>query len=363
MKLRFYMKKNKLLTTTIGSFPKPKYIPIRDWFDSARDQSGMNCPKVTSDQTNYLLSNKTNDEHLFRKAISEVIRLQVELGIDIPTDGEMRRENYIHYHCRHLNGFDFHKLEHRVLRDGAYETNLPAIRSKISHSGNFYSAQEFSFNQSVTDKPVKFTIPGPLTIMDTSADCFYNDRIKLNYDLAETVNKEILALVEKGCKFIQIDEPLFARQVNDAETFGFEGIERCFHKVPKDVKKIIHICCGYPDHLDDENYKKADPKCYIHLSKSLELLQIDQVSLEDAHCCNDLSLLELFTNKTIIWGALDVSRSRVETKDEVVNRISKVLEHIDRERLVISPDCGLGLLDTSIAMKKLKIMCESVSII
>ena len=73
VKLRFYMKKNKLLTTTIGSFPKPKYIPIRDWFDSARDQSGMNCPKVTSDQTNYLLSNKTNDEHLFRKGISEVI--------------------------------------------------------------------------------------------------------------------------------------------------------------------------------------------------------------------------------------------------------------------------------------------------
>ena len=240
---------------------------------------------------------------------------------------------------------------------------MPAIRSQIKHTGKCYSSHDYLSSQAVSSNPVKFTIPGPLTIMDTTADCYYDNREKLNNDLADTVNKEILNLVDNGCAHIQIDEPLFARQVNDAETFGFEGIERCFHKVPKDVKKIIHICCGYPDHLDDENYKKADPKCYIHLSKSLELLQIDQVSLEDAHCCNDLSLLELFTNKTIIWGALDVSRSRVETKDEVVNRISKVLEHIDRERLVISPDCGLGLLDTSIAMKKLKIMCESVSII
>ena len=117
---------------------------------------------------------------------------------------------------------------------------------------------------------------------------WYNDRKLLNRDLAETINKEVLSLVDKGCKFIQIDEPLFARQLEDAESFGFEGIERCFHKVPNDVKKIIHICCGYPDHLDDENYKKADSNCYRDLAKSLELLNIDQISLEDAHCCNGL---------------------------------------------------------------------------
>ncbi len=357
------MKKHKLLTTTIGSFPKPEYIPIRDWFDSARDQSGMNCPKVTSDHTEYLLNNKTKDEDLFRKATSEVIRLQVDLGIDIPTDGEVRRENYIHYHCRHLNGFDFNKLEHRVLRDGAYETNLPAIRGKVSHTGKLYADDEFSFSQGVTKKPVKFTLPGPLTIMDTSADCFYNDRKLLNRDLAETINKEVLSLVDKGCKFIQIDEPLFARQLEDAVSFGFEGIERCFHKVPNDVKKIIHICCGYPDHLDDENYKKADSNCYRDLAKSLELLNIDQISLEDAHCCNDLSLLDFFATKTIIWGVIDVSRSRIELKDEVEHRIIKVLECIDRERLVIAPDCGLGLLSASQAMQKIKVMCEVVAMI
>ena len=151
------------------------------------------------------------------------------------------------------------------MRDGAYQTKLPAIKGRIEHLGNFYSAHDFSSSQSMTKKPVKFTLPGPLTIMDTSADCFYNDRIKLNTDLAETLNQEILQLVQAGCNLIQIDEPLFARQVEDALLFGMEGVERCFHKVPNDVTKIIHICCGYTDHLDDELYKKLT--CVIQLSK------------------------------------------------------------------------------------------------
>ena len=178
-----------------------------------------------------------------------------------------------------LKGFDFNKLEHRVLRDGAYETNLPAIRGKVSHTGKLYADDEFSFSQGVTKNLLNLHCRS-IDIMDTSADCFYNDRKLLNRDLAETINKEVLSLVDKGYEFIQIDEPLFARQLEDAGSFGFEGIERCFHKVPNDVKKIIHICCGYPDHLDDENYKKADSNCYRDLAKSLELLNIDQISLK-----------------------------------------------------------------------------------
>ena len=237
----------------------------------------------------------------------------------------------------------------QVLRDGAYETSLPAIRKKISHSGKFYSSNDFISAQSFSKNPIKFTIPGPLTIMDTTADCFYDDRKKLNYDLADTVNKEILNLVDKGCKYIQIDEPLFARQVEDALSFGIEGVERCLHKVPKDVNKIIHICCGYTDHLDDENYKKADPESYFSLSGELNSMGIDQISIEDAHFRNDLRLLEKFPDKKIIFGAINVTKSRLETIDEIRERISEVLNFIERDRLIISPDCGMGLFSLDLA--------------
>ena len=206
----------------------------------------------------------------------------------------------------------------------------------------------------MTKKPVKFTLPGPLTIIDTSADCFYDDRIKLNTDLAETLNQEILQLVQSGCNFIQIDEPLFARQVEDALSFGMDGIEKCFHKVPNEVTKIIHICCGYTDRLDDQNYMKADPQSYFALTDDLNVMKVDQISIEDAHFQNDLSLLDKLTDKTLIFGVLNVTKSQIETTEEIHIRLSEVLNYIDRERLIVSPDCGLGLLSTIQAKQKLE---------
>ena len=357
------MKKTKIQTTTIGSFPKPKYLPIIDWFDSARGEEGMNTVKTTIEYSLYNKNKKKSDEVLFKRAASEIISIQLNAGIDIPTDGEIRRENYIHYHCRHLEGFDFEKLEHRVLRDGAYSTSLPAIRSKIKHTGKCYSSYDYISSQALSSKPIKFTIPGPLTIMDTTADCYYNDRKKLNYDLADTINKEIHSLIEKGCSHIQIDEPLFARQLDDAFSFGFEGIERCLYKVPKDVNKIIHICCGYTDHLDDENYKKADPQSYFQLSNELNNTSINQISIEDAHFKNDLSLLTKFPNKKIIFGAVNVTKSRLESVDEILERLTKVLNFIDRDRLIISPDCGMGLFSLKLAEDKLNVMCKAVKLL
>ncbi len=303
----------KLPTTVIGSFPKPDYLPIRDWFDSARDRGTMNSPDVTLDYSEWRASEA--DEALFCRAAEEVISLQVDAGVDVPTDGEVRRENYIHYHCRHIAGFDFQNLEHRVLRDGAYETDLPAIRGKVSHDGQAYSSHDFAVSQKVSAREVKFTLPGPLTIMDTAADCHYDDRPRLAADLAATVNKEILALVEAGCRHIQVDEPLFARQVEDALGFGMEGLERCFHNVPDHVMRAVHICCGYPDYLDDEDYRKADPQSYCRLAGAMDALPIHQVSIEDAHYCNDLELLGLFQNKAVIFGSVAVARSRIETVD------------------------------------------------
>jgi 5-methyltetrahydropteroyltriglutamate--homocysteine methyltransferase len=353
--------KKSLETTTIGAFPKPSYVPVRDWFDAAREKGGMNSAQTTLDYTSDVEKDKDTHEALFVRAAKEVIDIQLRAGVSIPTDGEVRRENYIHYHCRHLDGFDFDTLEHRILRDGAYETDLPAIRNAISHTDKCYSVHDYLASQSVSSRPVKFTMPGPLTIMDTTADCFYNDRPKLNAVLADTVNKEILALVDAGCQYIQVDEPLFAREVNDALDFGMEGLERCFHNVPKSVTRVVHMCCGYPDHLDDHEYKKADPDSYHRLSKTIDDVAFDQISIEDAHCCNNLDLLDKFQSKTVIFGAVAIADSRVETVDEVVARLQSALEHIDRDRLVVAPDCGLGLLTAKLAEDKLRVMCQAAA--
>ena len=355
------MKQGSLVTTVVGSFPKPIYLPIEDWFDATRKNQGMNTSKITRLYTDYSKNQNPNDEKLFIKAAKEIINLQLNAGIMIPTDGEVRRENYIHYHCRYLDGFDFDNLEFQVWRDGAYESYLPAIRNKIFHNLNSYSVHDFKASQNVSPVPIKFTLPGPLTIMDTAVDCCYFNRSKLNYDLAETINKEILALVDVGCSFIQVDEPLFARQVDDALSFGMEGIDRCFHKVPKNVTKILHLCCGYPDHLDDVNYKKADPESYFILANHIDQLPVDQISIEDAHCCNDLNLLEHFKNSTVILGSIAIAKSQIEKIDDIENRIRQALEHIDKNRLVIAPDCGLGLLNSNLAVAKLKVMCEAAS--
>ena len=355
--------KAPLITTTIGAFPKPEYVPVRDWFDSAREKGGMNTSETTYQYSKDIEKNKDAHEDLFIRAAQEVLDIQIRAGISIPTDGEVRRENYIHYHCRHLGGFDFNNLEHRVLRDGAYETDLPAIRGPILHSSKNYSAHDYVASQGVSSRPVKFTLPGPLTIMDTTADCFYNDRPKLNAALAKTINKEVLALVEAGCRHIQIDEPLFARSVKDALDFGMEGLERCFYGVPKSVTRIVHMCCGYPDHLDDTDYKKADPSSYYELSKAIDQAAFDQISIEDKHCCNNLNLLEQFENKTVIFGSLAIASSALETVEEVVERLSAALNHIDRDRLVVAPDCGLGLLPAQLAEDKLRVMCQAAAIV
>jgi len=355
--------KKKLETTTIGSFPKPAYVPIQDWFDFSREIGGMNTSQTTINYTKDIEKNKKNNEALFIRAAKEIIDIQDRVGISIPTDGEVRRENYIHYHCRYLDGFDFQNLEHQILRDGAYETDLPAIRRKIIHDKNPYSVHDYQAAQGVSSNPLKFTLPGPLTIMDTTSDCFYNDRRKLNIALGITVNKEILALAEAGCQYIQIDEPLFARNVNDALDFGMEGVERCFHGVPKHVKRIVHLCCGYPNHLDDIDYKKANPESYHILSKVIDEAKFDQVSIEDKHCCNNLELLEKFQFKTVIFGVVAIASSRLESVDEIIERLKAALEYIDRDRLVVAPDCGLGLLPAELAESKLQIMCKAAKLI
>jgi 5-methyltetrahydropteroyltriglutamate--homocysteine methyltransferase len=291
-------------------------------------------------------------QDIINRGVAEAINDQTTAGIDIPTDGEIVRENYIHYHCRHLHGFDFDNLTNKALRGGNYEAFLPTVRSKISLKKTFLY-KEWKVAQANTSKPLKITMPGPMTVTDTNVDAFYNDPIVMGADIANALNKDILALADAGCLHIQIDEPLFARKPQDALDYGFENLERAFHGCPKQVIRTVHMCCGYPDRLDHPDYPKADPNAYLQIADAVEYSSINAVSVEDAHRHNDLKLLEHFANTTVIFGAVAIAKSKVETVAEIRERLLSALQHIDADRLIAAPDCGLGLLSRQQAIDKL----------
>ena len=353
-----------LTTTTIGAFPKPKETPIQDWFLSAKSEEERKASKG-------LLANWSpgayekaikeagdNVENLFLNSIKQAVMDQVNAGIDVPTDGEIRRESYVLYQCRFLNGISFDEVTHKSVRQGAFEADLPTIvgpisSKKIQLDKDWQSAQQF------TNNPLKITLPGPMTISDSIANNYYDDPKKMGFDFAQALNKEVLALVEAGCKYIQVDEPVFARKPDEAIEYGMENLERTMHGIPEEVKRVCHICCGYPNSLDSDGYKKADTDAYDKIADLIDQSSLDEVSLEDSHRHNDLTLLEKFKNTKIILGIVDIAKSRMESVEEVRERIKEALNHIDKDRLIAAPDCGLGFFTRDQAIQKMTIMSKA----
>jgi len=342
-----------LLTTCIGAYPKPAYVKLPDWFNIP---AGPDTADPTKLWLKALESMGSDSENIIAQGVAEAISDQVNAGIDIPTDGEIIRENYIHYHCRHLQGFDFVNLTEKEVRGGTYTANLPTIVSPVSVRELFLT-QDWQRAQACTDKPVKITMPGPMTISDTNSDCFYNNPARLGADIADALNREVIALSHAGCRHIQIDEPLFARKPEAALEYGFTNLERAFHGCPDHVTRTVHMCCGYPDRLDHPNYPKADPNAYLQIADAIEQSSINAISFEDAHRHNDLSLLERLPTSTVIFGAVAIAKSRVETVEEIRMRLQQALQHIDATRLIAAPDCGLGMLSRQQAVSKLSHLC------
>ncbi len=344
-----------LLTTTIGAYPKPAYTPVSDWFQAPQ---GPDTADPTADYERRLAAAGDHAEALFLRATEAAVADQVAAGVDVPTDGEMRRENYIHYHCRHLDGIDFGTLTAKPLRGGAYTAKLPTVIGPIRAREHFLP-RDYKAAQGFTDRPVKITVPGPMTIADTVFDGHYPDRRRLGADLADAINTEILALADAGCRWIQVDEPVFARHLEPALAFGIEHLERCFHGVPQGVTRVVHMCCGYPDRLDRDDYPKADPHAYFDLADAVDQAAVAAVSIEDAHRPNELSLLELFRHTKVILGVVAIAKSRVEPVDEIRARLRAALEHIEADRLIAAPDCGLAMLGRDRAVEKLRNLCTA----
>ena len=341
-----------LLTTTIGAYPKPKYVILPDWFEN------LDTSTPTKGWAEAMEAMGDEAESILTKGTHEAVIDQVNAGIDIPTDGEISRENYIHYHCRHLEGIDFEILTKKTLRTGNYSSFLPTVRKRVKPR-DLYLVDDWRRAQAATNKPVKITLPGPLTIADTVVDEFYGNQNDFGIAIAESLNLEVLSLADAGCQHIQIDEPLFARFPEKALEFGIDNLERSFHNCPDTVTRTVHMCCGYPDKIDKKNYPKAPLESYFQIADSMEDSSINTLSLEDAHRYNDLVLLERFKTTTIILGVVTIANSNIEEVQQIRKRLELALEHIDSNRLIAGPDCGLGILGRELAIKKMKNMSEA----
>jgi len=345
-----------LKTTVVGAYPKPGYLKIPDFFagsESGSEKKGL-LGTSTEAYSEFIAQAGPELEAQIMEATQEVVQEQCSCGVDIPTDGEVRRENYIHFLCRYIEGIDFENLTETSVRNGAFTTKLPTVRGPVSTRAGLDCGAEWRKSQDCAPRnngsvvPVKYTLPGPMTIIGSVHDAHYKDDAQLAMDLAKVVNQHVLALVAAGCKHIQVDEPLFARKCDDACAWGVKTLDVVFAGCPADVQKTIHICCGYPGHLDHEGYLKADTQSYFRLAPLLDASEVvDVVSLEDAHRPNDLSLLSLFKKTTVMLGTMNSASSSVESVEQMRERLAEALQYIDPERLQVAPDCGLGLFSGS----------------
>jgi len=345
----------------VGSYPRPFYLGIPSWFGT-QTQSSYD----TSMYDRYMKkTNAAERERRLGVALQEVIKDQELMGSDILTDGEMKRENYIHYHCRHLNGFDFEQLRAKKSREGNYEFPAPNVVGKVTCKESFLT-EDWIVAQALTKHPVKVTLPGPLTIADTVANTFYPNLESLCEDLSVALNTEIIRLCENGVKYIQIDEPLFARKVKEAYEYGFRTLEQSLAGVEKyDVHITVHMCCGYSDIINEEGFRKAKHHSYVLLADGIEKIEnIDCVSLEDARERIPDELFKKLKRLQVMLGVQESCNSKIRSSKAIEARIMEIIElGFPAERLVLSPDCGMAMQtrsDCAGKMEQLKIARDSL---
>jgi 5-methyltetrahydropteroyltriglutamate--homocysteine methyltransferase len=277
---------------------------------------------------------------------------QEEAGLDIITDGEMRRESYSNRFATALNGVDMENHGTALDRSGE-PVPVPRVIGPISRK-HPVQVRDVEFLRAHTDRMTKITVPGPFTMSQQAQDDHYGDPAELAMAYAAAVNEEIKDLHAAGADVVQLDEPYMQARSEKAREFGVKALERALEGVTGTT--ALHICFGYAALIHER------PEGYSFLPE-LEETAIDQVSLETAQSNLDCKVLEGLPSKTVILGVLDLSTHEVESPETVAGRIRKALPHIDPKRLIIAPDCGLKYLPREVARGKMRAMVDGAAIV
>jgi len=326
-----------LPTTIVGSWPQP------DWLIDRQTLATRPPPRVRARElwrvAPEFLEQSQDDATLL------AIRDQEQAGVDIITDGEMRRESYSNRFATALEGLDIDNPA-VVLSRGGKPDLVPRVIGPLRRK-HAVEVRDVEFLRANTDRTIKITVPGPFTMSMQAKDFHYGDEAKCAMAYAACVNDEIKDLVAAGADVIQIDEPYMQARADQARAFGIEALDRALDGVR--VPTVIHLCFGYAALV------KNKPPAYAFLSE-LERSAFQQVSIETAQPRLDLSVLKTLPSKMIVLGVIDLDNLDIETPDIVAARIERALAHVPAERIIVAPDCGLKYLPRDVARGKVRAM-------
>lgn len=285
------------------------------------------------------------------------IKAQEDAGLDIICDGEQSRQHFVHGFLEQVEGIDFDNKVKMGIRDNRYDAMVPQVTSSLRLKGRVH-AFEAQLARAHTQKKLKFTLPGPMTIVDTVADRFYGDKVKMAFAFAELLNQEALALQADGVDIIQFDEPAFNVYMKDAADWGVQALERATQGLS--CTTAVHICYGYgiKANTDWKDTLGDEWRQYEAVFPALARSSIDQVSLECIHSHVPPDLMKLLEGKDVMVGVIDVASDEIETAEEVADTIERALEFVPKERLFPCTNCGLAPMARNVAWAKLKALAE-----
>jgi 5-methyltetrahydropteroyltriglutamate--homocysteine methyltransferase len=332
-----------LETTIAGSLPKPAWLAETNKLWPAWRQSGADLDEAKRDAT--LLA----------------IKEQEDAGIDIVSDGEQARQHFVHGFLERIDGIDFARKVEMGIRNDRYKAMVPVVTGALRLTGRVH-AMEARHARAHTKKKLKFTLPGPMTIVDTIADTHYGDKIALAMAFAALLNQEARALQEDGVDVIQFDEPAFNVYMDDAAAWGIDALHAAIEGLT--CTTAVHICYGYgiQANIDWKSTLGGEWRQYEKTFPALARSRIDQVSLECRDAKVPLRLMGLLQGKDVLVGVIDVASDRVETPEDVAATIDAAMEFVPPERLFPCTNCGMAPMRRDIALAKLAALAQGTAL-
>jgi 5-methyltetrahydropteroyltriglutamate--homocysteine methyltransferase len=331
-------------TTLVGSYPQPEWL-----IDRAR-LAGRFPPRVRARELW-----RPAPEHLAEAqddATLLAVRAQERAGLDIVTDGEERRESYSNHFATALEGVDVDHPGEALDRSG-HPNPVPRVVGPV-HRPHPVQVEDVRFLRAATDRTIKVTVPGPFTMSQQAQDEHYGSPRDLALAYADAVNAEVRDLFAAGADVVQVDEPYMQARPDAAREYGLAALNRALDGVVGTT--AVHICFGYAAIIHER------PSGYSFLPELADS-PVHQVSVETAQSGLDTSVLAALSDKTVMVGVVDLSDPEVETVDTVVARVRRALSHVDAERLVLAPDCGMKYLSRTSADGKMRAMAEAAQVL
>ncbi|GAB58925.1 methionine synthase [Rheinheimera nanhaiensis] len=332
-----------LPTSTAGSLPKPSWL--------AQPETLWSPWKLQGDE---LTSGK-------RDALALALQQQQQAGIDIVSDGEQSRQHFVTSFIEHLNGVDFVNRKTVRIRN-RYDASVPTVVGPVSRQKPVF-VEDATFLRRQTTQPIKWALPGPMTMIDTLYDGYYQSREKLAWEFAKILNQEAKELVAAGVDIIQFDEPAFNVFFDEVNDWGIACLERAIEGL--NCETAVHICYGYgiKANTDWKQTLGSEWRQYEQIFPKLQQSNIDIISLECHNSRVPLELLALIRGKKVMVGAIDVATDTIETPDEVAATLRKALQYVDADKLYPCTNCGMAPLARHIANGKLQALTAGAAIV